>query len=125
MLTFVLLFVSCSGSTIEGAYVADFSSYKDPTVKRTGQLFKNYNMSVILTVYKKKALIDIKGMGINKHEKINIEHLGNRVKIIFPEADEKQAKRKVVEFTYKDANTIICRRCPPKMPVIWRKKTSL
>jgi len=125
VLIFILLFISCSGSTIEGAYVADFTSYKDPTVKRTGQLFKDYQMSVVLTIYKKKAKIDIKGMGINKHEQLNIQHFGNRIKIVFPQSGKKSGSNKVAEFTYKDANTIVCFRCPEKMPIIWRKRTSL
>ena len=127
MVAFIL--IGCSGKSIEGEYVADFSSYQDPIVKRTGILFKNYDMHVTLKVNQAKAIISIKGMGIDKQDELKIEHLGKKIKIQFPLAkttikkENKNSKKSTpVIFEYKDKNTIICRHCTNNIPLIWRRK---
>jgi hypothetical protein len=104
--------VACSKPTLQGVYVADFSTSPDPTIALAGKLQK-----LSLRFEDGNVSMETIALGQSETARKNAVFRGDRIILSDPD-DGGQAKWVMV---IKDADTLVCQTCPRGMPRIWKK----
>lgn len=103
----------CSKPSLDGVYLADFSTSDDPNVALAGKL---QNLS--LHFQGDSVSMEMSAMGQSEAAKRRADYRDDEAILTDP-ADSSNPKWVML---IKDEHTLECKVCPKGMPRIWRKK---
>lgn len=114
LLSIVLLgAVACSKPTVQGVYVADFSTSPDPTIALAGKL-------QTLSLRFEDGSVSMETVALGQSETAKKDAVFRGKKIILSDPDDGSQPKWVMVI--KDPDTLVCETCPEGMPKIWKKK---